>query len=261
MMDTTIATSTLLLASTPAFAAALRTMMPAHFTVCTLGQKPSDLVPMYRVNGGHSAVGEVEAAARVVSEVVERMRRLNGAYGEWQQFDIPAYFDLNEQQAACLVRISERVSTVHITFYADLLLPSFQQLLHYWVDTFVPAYAQLGESAERYEHFLTAVQPTLIEQWQRVLGIVLQTRRFLLADVSFLAANGGQEERARWRHWWQQSPAPGLDPRLMPELGQLPTLTLSLDFPLPAHRQPHRLRRLRRNRERQRAERRRFRGK
>ena len=257
MMDTAIATSTLLLASTPAFAAALRSMTPAQFTLCTLGQKPSDLVPMYRVNGGHSTLGEVEAAARVVGEVVERVRRLNGAYGEWQQFDIPAYFDLSEQQAACLVRISERVSTVHITFYADLLLPSFQQLLHYWTHTFVPAYAYMNESAESYQTFLTTVQPTLIEQWQQVLGVILQTRRLLLADVSFLAANGGQEERARWRHWWERAPASSLDPRLTPELGQLPTLTLSLDFPLPAHRQPHRLRRLRRNRERQRVERRR----
>lgn len=257
MMDITIATSTLLLASTPAFAAALRTMTPAHFTLCTLWQRPSDLVPMYRVNGGHASLGEVEAASRVVSEVVERMRRLNSAYGEWQQFDMPAYFDLSEQQAACLVRISERVSTVHVTFYADLLLPSFQHLLHYWADTFAPAYMHMNESAESYQIFLTTVQPTLIEQWQQMLGVILQTRRLLFADVGFLAANGGQEERARWRHWWERAPAPSLDPRLTPELGQLPTLTLSLDFPLPAHRQPHRLRRLRRNRDRQRAERRR----
>lgn len=256
-MDSASATSTLLLSSLPAFAAAVRTMAPAHFTLCTLWQKPSDLVPMYRINGAHNGTAEIEAAGQVVSEVVERMRRLNGAYGEWQQFDIPAYFDLSEQQAACLVRISERVSTVHATFYADLLLPSFQQLLHYWAHTFAPAYAQMNESAERYQTFLTTVQPALIAQWQQVLGLILQTRRFLLADVSFLAANGGQEERARWRHWWERAPAPGLDPRLTPELGQLPTLTLSLDFPLPAHRQPHRLRRLRRNRDRRRAERRR----
>lgn len=254
MMDTTIATSTLLLSSTPAFAAALRVMTPAHFTLCRLWQKPSELVPMYRINGGYSSLGEVEAACRVVGEVVERMRRLNGAYGEWQQFDIPAYFDLSEAQARCLVRISERVSTVHVTFYADLLLPSFQQVLHYWSATFVPAYSGMNESAECYQAFLTTVQPTLIEQWQQVLSVILQTRRFLLADVSFLAANGGQEERSRWRHWWERASAPGLDPRLTPELGQLPTLTLSLDFPLPAHRQPHRLRRLRRNRARRQLE-------
>jgi len=211
---------------------------------------------MYQI-GGPNGISEVDAAAHVVGEVIERMRRLNDAYGEWQQFDSPAYFDLTKSQARCLVRLSERVSTVHVTFYADLLLPSFQQMLRYWAQTFVPTYQQMDQRAEAYDTFFTIVQPTLIEQWQQVWTVVTQTRRLLLEDVSFLAANGGQEERVRWRRWWEQPSAPSLDPRLTPELGQLPTLTLSLDFPLPAHRQPHRLRRLRRSRDRRRAERRR----
>lgn len=210
---------------------------------------------MYRIRKDNDT-GEVDTAARVLGEVVERMRRLNDAYGEWQHFDIPAYFDLTESQTACLVRLSERVSTVHVTFYADLLLPSFQQLVQYWAQTFVPIYQQMEQSAAVYRSFLTVVQPTLIEQWQQLVMVLTQTRKLLLEDVSFLAVNGSQEERARWRHWWEWPPAPGLDPRLTPALGQLPTLTLSLDFPLPAHRQPHRLRRLRRNRERRQAERR-----
>jgi len=259
-MDTTIAMSTVLLSSTPAFAAALRAMTPAHFALCTIGQTPGELVPMYRISRTNgNGITEAEAASRVVGEVVERMRRLNDAYGEWQQFDIPAYFDLTASQSACLVRISERVSTVHVTFYADLLLPSFQQLLLYWSETFVPAYQQMSRSADAYGAFLSVVQPTFIGQWQQLLEVIAQSRRLLLEDVSFLAVNGGQEERSRWRHWWEQPPAARLDPRLTPELGQLPTLTLSLDFPLPAHRQPHRLRRLRQNRERRRAERRRSR--
>lgn len=255
-MDRTVATATTLLSSLPAFAAALRTMTPAHFTLCTLWQTPGDLVPMYRIGGGNGT-SEADAAAHVVGEVVERMRRLNDAYGEWQQFDIPAYFDLTKSQAGCLVRLSERVSTVHVTFYADLLLPSFQQMVRYWAQTFVPTYQQMNQSAEAYDTFLTVVQPTLIEQWQQAGMVITQARRLLLEDVTFLAVNGGQEERTRWRRWWEQPPVPGLDPRLTPEVGQLPTLTLSLDFPLPAHRQPHRLRRLRRSRERRRAERRR----
>lgn len=256
MTDTTTAASTVLLSSTPAFAAALRTMMPTRFAFCTLWRTPGDLVPMYRISSTNGT-SEVDAASRVLGEVVERMRRLNAAYGEWQQFDIPAYFDLTESQSACLVRISERVSTVHVTFYADLLLPSFQQLLHDWSQTFVPAYDRMSQSAEDYSTFLTVVQPAFSEQWLALLRVVGQCRRQLLEDVSFLAVNGGQEERARWRQWWVRPPAAGLDPRLTPELGQLPTLTLSLDFPLPAHRQPHRLRRLRQSRERRRAERRR----
>lgn len=252
------ATSTYQLSSTPAFAAALRTMTLADFMPCPLGETPGELAPMYRVNGGKPGGSEVEAAAHVLSEVVDRMRRLNAAYGEWAYFDGPAYFDLSAGQTTCLLRISERVTTVHVTFYADLLLPSFQQLLAYWSQTFIPAYAARNQDGDSYQMFLSTVQPTLVDQWQQLLAVTMQTRRRLLEDVSFLAVNGGQEERGRWRQWWDQPPAPGLDPRLTPALNQLPTLTLSLDFPLPAHRQPHRLRRLRRSRERRRAERRRL---
>lgn len=251
------ATATHLLSSTPAFAAALRTMTPTHFARCPLGETPNELAPMYRVNGGNRDGSEVEAAAHVVSEVVDRMRRLSDAYGEWAHFDSPAYFDLSSSQAACLLRVSERVTTVHVTFYADLLLPSFQQLLAYWSETFVPAYDARNQDVDTYQTFLTLVQPALVDQWQQALTVTMQTRRLLLGDVSFLAINGGQEERTRWRQWWDRPVAPGLDPRLTPALNQLPTLTLSLDFPLPAHRQPHRLRRLRRSRERRRMERRR----
>lgn len=246
-----------LLASMPAFAAMLRTMTPAHFWRCPLGQAPHELAPMYRVNDGNRGGSEVDSAAHALSEVVDRIRRLNAAYGEWAHFDGPAYFDLSVAQAACLLRISERVTTVHLTFYADLLLPSFQQLLTYWTEIFVPAYETRNRDVDAYQAFVNTIQPTLVEQWQQALHVTMQTRRRLLADVSFLSVNGAQEERARWRQWWDYSPTPGLDPRLTPALGQLPTLTLSLDFPLPAHRQPHRLRRLRRSRERRRMERRR----
>ncbi|MCE7982378.1 MAG: hypothetical protein DYG89_14385 [Caldilinea sp. CFX5] len=257
MVTTLSATATHLLSSLPAFAAALRTMTPAHFARCTLGETPNELAPMYRVNGGNRSGSEVDAAAHVLSEVVDRIRRLNAAYGEWAHFDAPAYFDLSVAQAACLLRVSERVTTVHITFYADLLLPSFQQLLVYWSETFVPAYDLRNQDVGTYQRFVNTVQPTLVAHWQQALSVITQTRRLLLADVSFLAINGGQEERARWRQWWDQPSASGLDPHLTPALNQLPTLTLSLDFPLPAHRQPHRLRRLRRSRERRRMERRR----
>ncbi len=249
--------ATQLLSSTPAFAAALRTMTPTHFMRCPLWETPTQLAPMYRVNGGNRNGSEVDSAVHALSEVVDRIRRLNAAYGEWVHFDGPAYFDLSNAQAACLLRLSERVTTVHLTFYADLLLPSFQQLLAYWSETFVPAYEVRNQDVDTYQAFVNTVQPTLVEQWQQALSVITQTRRRLLADVSFLAINGGQEERARWRQWWDQRRAPGLDARLTPALGQLPTLTLSLDFPLPAHRQPHRLRRLRRSRERRRMERRR----
>ncbi len=209
---------------------------------------------MYRISKVPDGT-ESEAASRMIGEVLDRLRRLTDAYGEWQSFDIPAYFDLTERQTARLVRISERVSTVHVVFAIDLLLPSFQQTLQFWANHFIPAYEQMQQSAASYQAFLTEAQPAMIEQWQRLLGVIGQTRQLLIDDVGFLAANGTQEERMRWRQWWLTAPAAGLDARLLPELSQIPTLTLSLDFPLPIHRQPHRLRRLRQNRERRRAER------
>jgi hypothetical protein len=62
-----------------------------------------------------------------------------------------------------------------------------------------------------------------------------------------LAAGGGSEERARWRWAWARPAALGVAPALLPALDDVPTLTLAVDFPLPAARQPGRLRRLRRS--------------
>ncbi len=258
MNNSTVAVGRIALPSTPALAAALRTMDHTQFTTGPLWATPLEVVPMYRI-GGTDSRAESEAASRAISEVVERMRRLTDAYGEWQHFDIPAYFDLTKDQTARLVRIRERVSTVHVIFCTDLLLPTFQQTLHFWAEHFVPAYQAMQQSAAGYQAFLTEVQPAMIEHWRRLFTVIAQTRRLLMEDVSFLAANGVQEERVRWRQWWDGEPVPGLDARLLPELSQISTLTLSLDFPLPIHRQPHRLRRLRQNRARRRAERKRFR--
>lgn len=252
MNNPTVAVGTIAVPSMPALAAALRTMGHTQFTAEPLGSTLLELVPMYRI-GAADVDTESEAASRVIGEIVERMRRLTDAYGEWQHFDISAYFDLTKSQTARLVRISERVSTVHVIFYTDLLLPTFQQTVHFWARHFVPAYQQMPQRATDYQDFFTVVQPAMIEHWQRLFTVITQTRRLLLEDVSFLAASGVQEERMRWRHWWDSAPVPGLDTRLLPEWGQIPTLTLSLDFPLPSHRQPHRLRRLRQNRERRRA--------
>ena len=255
MMDVTVTA----LPSTPALAAALRTVASSPFLAEPIASTRLDLVPMYRISKSNEGT-ESEAASRTIGEILDRLWRLTDAYGEWQSFDMPAYFDLTESQTARLVRISERVSTVHVIFYIDLLLPTFQQTLHRWANQFVPAYQQMQQSATDYRAFLVEAQPAMIEQWQRLLDVINQTRQLLVDDVSFLAANGTQEERMRWRKWWLTAAAPGVDMRLLPELSQIPTLTLSLEFPLPIHRQPHRVRRLRQNRERRRAKRKRSRS-
>ena len=250
MPATVTATSTI--QSTPALGAALRTMDRSAFHTVSFGQQRQDLlVPMYQV-GNHTRDQEAETAIHVISGIAERLRRLGTAYGEWDTFDAPAYFDLSMNQAKCLVKVVERVNTVHVIFFADLLLPSFQNVATYWAEEFAPLYQQLYQQPALGPRFLQEVQPSMVERWQYLLAVIQQARRTLTTDVGFLATNGGQEERERWRRWWQTAPAAGLDMALMPDLSQVPTLTLSFDFPLPASRQPDRLRRLRQNRERRR---------
>ena len=94
---------------------------------------------MYEVSGQSSAE-EAASAVQALEDISDRLRRLHGAYGEWRQFDAGAYFDLSHAQTRRLVRVSERVSTVHVTFFADLLLPSFRAAEHYWYYCFCPSY-------------------------------------------------------------------------------------------------------------------------
>jgi hypothetical protein len=198
---------------------------------------------------------EVQGAVHVLGNVAERLRRLSLAYGEWDEFDGCAYFDLTTAQAERLLRVVERVATVHVTFYADVLLPSFQAAERVLLRQFGPEYRLLryglfngaGPIIEMPSGY-GAGQAQMVERWLRLLEVVRGVRAALHDDIRFWATNGAEDERARWRHAWMQTPAPGLDPRLTPALDEIPTLTLSIDFPLPAGRQPGRLRRLRRNR-------------
>jgi hypothetical protein len=203
---------------------------------------PHLLTPMYRVARGDTAQ-EAASAARLISDLAERLRRLAGAYGEWQQFEVEPYFDLHSEQADLLVNVAERVSTVHVTIYADSLLPSFQSAVDFLAQELAPARFRNGA--------YPAAQEVMREHWRSLVMVIERTRAYLADDAGFLAGNGAGEERSRWRRAWQ-TPAPvGLLPALAPSLAATPTLTLSIEFPLPAARQPGRLRRLRRARQRQ----------
>lgn len=242
------------LPSIPALAAALRCSqrpLPAAVSARRmLRQDP--VVRMYAI-AGDGVDEEAQAAVHVLLSVAERLRRLGEAYGEWKEFDAGAYFDLTENQTAQFVRVVERVTTVHVVFFADLLMPSFQQAQTYWLEEFQPHYldvcAHLQHGDAPQETVLTFTeqsQPRMVEQWTRLLQVTHASRMLLGEEIGFWAANGGGEERARWRWAWQQAPASGIAPELLPALSQVPTLTLAVDFPLPAYRQPGRLRRLRR---------------
>lgn len=207
------------------------------------------LVPMYQVSAG-AVTAEAEAAAHVISNIAERLRRLSDAYGEWQQFDAPAYFDLSLKQTARLVKVSERVSTVHVRFCADLLLPAFQHAATFWQVRFAPAYQQLRHDPVAGLADYQAAQALMLTNWQQNLAVLQAARAILVDDIGFLATNAAQEERNRWRTWWSTPAVGGLDDHLTLPLAEIPTLTLAFEFPLPSHRQPERLRRLRANRER-----------
>jgi len=234
--------------STPALAASMRRLgaavdPPPPPPVL----EPHLLTPMYRI-GGDSVGQEAAAAAALASDLSERLRRLAAAYGEWRTFEPEPYFDLYSEQVALLARVSERVNTVHVTFYMDALLPSFQAALDCLAWEMAPARYQDGA----YD----LAQATMAEHWQRLLAVLQAARRRLADDAGFLAGNGANEERSRWRTAWQEPPPPGLSPLLAPALEETPTLTLSIEFPLPAYRQPGRLRRLRRAEQRRQASRR-----
>lgn len=257
--------------SAPALAAALRMTGQAdgvpnvplpELTVL----RANALVPMYRLQA-RTVAQEIDHAVRVVNETAERLRRLATAYGEWSMFDASAYFDLTPTQATSLVYLVERVSSVHVRFFTDLLLPSFQRAVISWRMGYAPAYAGLrhelraglpaingmrngngnGNGNGAFAH---VVQPQMIERWDRVLAVVDGVHRRLAGDITLLSMSGSEEERNRWRHYWQFEPQAGLDAALLPALASLRSLTLTFDFPLPISRQPDRLRRLRYSRQR-----------
>ena len=239
--------------SVPALAAKMRQIdrcpLPASYTEI-FNTRP--LSPAYVVQN-HVGAREVQTAVTTIAQVADKLRRMTKAYGEWQEFDIPAFFDLWPEHAPRLVHVEERVSTVNVTFFADLLLPSFQRAEQYWAQEFFAAYQtarpplnSTAESSSFTAHFLEFEQPKMRAYWEKLITVMAETRRALWNDIDFLAATAGGEEKAHWQWAWRDSAPPGLDRCLLPPLQQLPTLTLGVEFPLPASRQPGRVRRLRR---------------
>ncbi len=131
-MEANAAPTPAALTSVLAMAATIRAMRctPGAETLHDLHTHDS-VVPMYEVSGQSSAE-EAASAVQALEDISDRLRRLHGAYGEWRQFDAGAYFDLSHAQTRRLVRVSERVSTVHVTVLrrpAVALLPRRGALL------------------------------------------------------------------------------------------------------------------------------------
>lgn len=244
--------------SLPALAWALRSAADASLpfappaAAATALAHLQSLVPAYRITTEPER--QAEGAAHVLRHAADRLRRLNGAYGQWQDFDTAAYFDLTAPQTALLVQVVERVRLVHVTFHADLLLPGCQEAVRTWATRYIPAQGRLpGGDVEALEVYAQAVV-AMQQAWRAAVDQLQQTRRLLAGDIGYLAANGAEEERARWS---VAGAAAGAGASILPPGSPLPTLTLTADFPLPVARQPGRMRRLRRHRDRRLARRRR----
>ncbi len=171
-----------MLVSAPALAAALRAVDQLPGGAFQPALHLDELVAMYRIEAG---AGEVASALRVLGDVGERLRRLGAAYGEWQRFEPEPYFDLRPHQAAELLHISERVTTVHAVCFADALLPSFQAALAYFLDDFVPARRRGAAALE------TAA---MVEKWLQLTAVLRAVRAALANDAAFL-----EHERHRRR--------------------------------------------------------------
>ena len=234
MDETTTASPALV--SAPALAAALQQWRP-HNPLPPWDEALAQhtLAPMYRLSAS-SIVDEIQSATRLVGEVTERLRRLARAYGEWRVFEPGPYFDLTPAQVALLTRVVERAATVHVVFFVDVLLPSFQAAYQ----TAARMSLSVNASAEQHE----MIYATLTGHWQRMLEIIDGTRTEMQHDISFLAFNGAAEEQARWAHVSPNTITGSTAPWALTPASALPTLTLAVDFPLPAFRQPGRKRRL-----------------
>ena len=223
--------------SIPALAAALCTWQTGAQVIShAAALQPRALAPMYRLTAS-SVEAEAHAAAKLVTEVAERLRRLKRAYGEWRTFEPGPYFDLTPAQVAQLTRVTERVATVHVAFYLDALLPAFQSVQLYAAR--FPAHH--GSTEQR-----DMVYTTLASHWRRMLEVVTATQQRLRHDIDFLALSAAAEEQERWASAQRLTETIGDPPWCVQRRRDLPSLTLSIDFPLPAYRQPGRKRRLRR---------------
>jgi hypothetical protein len=202
----------------------------------------ASVAQVYQVRGG-SVEAEAASAAHAIRHAVDRLQRMAHAYGEWSEFDAAAYFDLTQGQAELFVQLIERVTTVHVTFYADLLLPRFQMALQ--------AQAALISvlQFEDTQPFSTVGAPgagaRALMMWDEAAQVTRHARRLLSGDIGYLTVGSGHEEQWRWQ---READAGNARPNGRPEILGSPSLSLVIDFPLPAWRQPGRVRRLMRHR-------------
>ncbi len=199
------------------------------------------LAPVYRVKSRWSEERRVRALAQAIGVINDRLSRLPRVWHEWEEFDPGAFFDLYPEQVDVLVDIQASRRRVRVTFYADLLVPSFQEAETFWVNEVIPALHVAQPS-------LLAARPTgedpASEVWAqlvaRELGPEMEQRLYRAAqeiqavrnllyergDVTFLATMVDVGDRERLPR-----PVRGGQALLAERLRLIPTLTLQLTFP------------------------------
>lgn len=213
----------------------------APLTDCALASL-TGVAQAYQVRRS-SIEAEAASAAHAVRHAVDRLQRMARAYGEWSAFDAAAYFDLTEDQVELIVQLNERVTTVHVTFYADLLLPRFQMALQ--------AHAELMTALQYGDaQSLQVVGPPgsgerALKAWEDAAQVTRLARRLLSGDIGYMTVGSGHEEQWCWQ---READSASARPNSRPDIRGAPSLALVIDFPLPAWRQPGRVRRLMRHR-------------
>ena len=205
-------------------------------------QRP--LAPAYRVRAGGADEDRARFLARCVNVLADRLARLPRAWGEWDEFDAPAFFDLYPEQAEVLLSIRQTRSAVRVTVYADVLSPAFQEAETYWVEHVVPALhvAQPALFAHAGPASLDGVGEAWAEMLAREIGPEMERRLYRAAReierargllyewglVDFLITSAAWEERYRVA----ASRNGHVDARLWERLRLVPTLTLEIAFSL-----------------------------
>lgn len=250
------AQSAALIRSIPALAAHLRSVDRRSVSASVADICPcAALVPTYHPAGlGKTRSGEkspkqirreAEAMVPVYRRLINLCHRLPAAFREWQEFDPSPFFDLYPEQAALLVRQEEGSTFTRVSFCGDMLIPAFQAAERYFVETFAPAYLARDEDRERPaegpQDFATHIEPEMVRRWQHLMAVAQRVNWLLQDDLDFLVIVDGAEELFGWRGVWQETPAQGLHPSLLPAWETLTTFTLAVQCrpasaadPLPA---------------------------
>lgn len=201
------------------------------------------LAPAYRLPPHVLGQKRVEALARIVRLVADRLSRLPRVWEEWDVFAPDAFFDLYPEQVDVLVDIVQSRSQVKVSFYTDVLLPAFQEAEQFWVEQVVPALhvahpVFFGNGKEPpdpagltwAEEVARDLGPGMEERLYRAAREI-RTVRDLLYDwgvVDFLVTTASWEERYRVA----LSRNGHVDTSVWKRLQFVPTLTLEMSFSL-----------------------------